>query len=307
MKVKSLIFILTFSLFACSTSKKVNQTDNIPPVDEDAGLRFDKQGHRGCRGLMPENTIQAMITALNLGVTTLEMDIVFTKDKQAILSHEPFFNHEISTKPDGDYVTEQEEKALNIFQMNYEEVKKFDVGLKPHPRFPQQEKRPAIKPLLSDLIDSVETYMVSSRRPLPFYNIETKCQPGTDNIYHPGPEEFVELLMRVIKKKGIEKRVIIQSFDFRTLRYLHQKYPFIKTAMLIEDFDKRSPEDQLINLGLIPSIYSPDFSLVNSSLLQKCHQQKICVIPWTVNDKETIENLKTIGVDGIITDYPNLF
>jgi glycerophosphoryl diester phosphodiesterase len=123
---------------------------------------FDRQGHRGCRGLMPENTIPAMKTALDLGVTTLEMDIVFTKDKQAILSHEPFFNHEITTKPDGSLVTEAEEKSLNIYGMTYEEVKKYDVGMRPHPRFPRQQKLKTYKPLLSDLLDSVQQYMVTS-------------------------------------------------------------------------------------------------------------------------------------------------
>lgn len=268
---------------------------------------FDKQGHRGCRGLMPENTIPAMITALNLAVTTLEMDVVITKDRQVVVSHDPYFNHEISTKPDGHFVSEEEEKSLNIFQMTYAEVRKYDVGLKPHPRFPKQQKIRAIKPLLGDLIDSVEQYMLSSRRPHPYYNIETKSLPGGDDIFHPEPQEFVELLMNVIKSKGIEERVIIQSFDVRTLQYLHQKYPDIKTAMLIEDYDKRSLDNQLKALGFLPTIYSPVYSLVNELLVQKCHQQNIQVIPWTVNDKKEIERLKAIGVDGIITDYPDLF
>ncbi len=200
---------------------------------------FDKQGHRGCRGLMPENTIPAMIKALESGVTTLETDAVITKDKMVVLSHEPFFNHEITTKPDGKYVTEAEEKSLNIYRMNYEEVKNFDVGLKPHPRFPQQEKLKAYKPLLAEMIDSVETYCRKNNRSLPQYNIETKSLPFTDNLYHPPPPEFVELLMEVIFSKKIEDRVTIQSFDFRTIQYLHQKFPQIKTAILIEDYDKR--------------------------------------------------------------------
>lgn len=293
----SLAAICSFA--ACHMAKKAQVTT--------MQISFDKQGHRGCRGLMPENTFPAMRTALGLGVTTLEMDVVITKDKKVVLSHEPFFNHEISTKPDGNFIDEKEEKNYNIYQMTYDQVKAFDVGMKPHPRFPQQQKVKAVKPLLSDLLDSINQYMITSRRPLPYYNIETKTQPATDNIFHPEPAEFVELLMTVIKEKGIEERVIIQSFDFRTLQYLHQKYPIIKTAMLIEDFDKRSLEDQLKALGFIPAIYSPYYSLVNEELLKKCHQQNIKVIPWTVNDKATIENLKKMGVDGIITDYPNLF
>jgi glycerophosphoryl diester phosphodiesterase len=256
---------------------------------------------------MPENTFPAMKTALDLGVTTLEMDIVFTKDRQAILSHEPFFNHEITTKADGSYVTEAEEKSLNIFKMTYEEVKKYDVGMKPHPRFPKQQKMAVYKPLLSDLLDSVQQYMMTSKRPLPFFNIETKASPSTDNIYHPAPAEFVEELMKVIKARQIEDRAIVQSFDFRTLQYLHRKYPLIKTAMLIEDFDERGLKDQLKALGFSPTIYSPEHKLVTKELVEKCHEQNIKVIPWTVNDKTRIEELKEMGVDGVISDYPNLF
>jgi len=194
-----------------------------------------------------------------------------------------------------------------IYWMTYEQVKTFDVGMKPHPRFPHQQKIKAVKPLLADVIDSAESHAASTGRPLPFYNIETKTNPEFDGVFHPKPEEFVDILMTVIKEKAIEKRIIIQSFDFRTLQYLHQKYPEIKTAMLIEDFDKRDLNDQLSALGFTPSIYSPDYSLVTEKLVKRCHQQNIKVIPWTVNDKTSIEKLKAMGVDGIITDYPNLF
>ena len=270
-------------------------------------IQFDTQGHRGCRGLMPENTIPAMINALDLGVTTLEMDAVITKDNKVVMSHEPFFNHEITSKPDGSYVTEPEEKSLNIFLMTYDEVKKYDVGIKPHPRFPKQKKMNVVKPLLSDLLDSVQNYVASHKRPLPYFNIETKATPATDNVYHPEPARFVETLMSVIKEKRIQERVIIQSFDLRTLQYLHDKYPSVKTAMLIEDYDKRGLKDQLKALGFLPTIYSPEYSLVTEDLVKSCHGQKIKVIPWTVNDKVTMDKLKALGVDGIISDYPDLF
>jgi glycerophosphoryl diester phosphodiesterase len=296
-----LSILVLIILMACSNSK----SPVTPSLSESQD--FDKQGHRGCRGLMPENTVTAMKTALDLGVTTLEMDIAFTKDKQAILSHEPFFNHEISTKPDGIFVTEPEEKSLNIYKMSYAEVKTYDVGMKPHPRFPGQLKIKVYKPLLADLLDSVQQYMMTSKRDLPYFNIETKTDPATDNIYHPAPEEFVDELMKVIYSKKIEDRVIIQSFDFRTLRYLHKKYPLIKTAALIEDFDERGIKDQLKSLGFIPTIYSPEYKLVSGDLIRKCHEQNIKIIPWTVNDRETIERLKEMGVDGIISDYPDLF
>jgi glycerophosphoryl diester phosphodiesterase len=240
-------------------------------------------------------------------VTTLETDVIITKDKKVVLSHEPFFNHDITTKPDGSSVAVAEERSLNIYRMDYEEVKNFDVGLKPHPRFPQQQKLKAYKPLLTEMMDSVEAYCKTYNRPLPQYNIETKSLAITDNIYHPAPAEFVELLVQAIRSKGLQDRVTIQSFDFRTLQYLHQKYPGIKTAMLIEDYDKRSLEEQLTALGFTPTIYSPEFSLVNETLIKSCHRIGMRIIPWTVNTKEEIDRLKLMGVDGIISDYPNLF
>jgi glycerophosphoryl diester phosphodiesterase len=300
----AVVFIFPLS---CSNTK------NMKPASSDADKEtyvqgeFDKQGHRGCRGLMPENTIPAMLKALDLGVTTLEMDVVITKDKKVILSHEQWFGKEITTKPDGTHMGEREERKFNIYWMDYAETKTFDVGMKPHPRFPNQQKIKITKPLLADVIDSVKKDMMTRRRPFPYYNIETKTNPGFDGVFHPKPEEFVELLMAVIKEKQIEGYVIIQSFDFRTLQYLHQKYPAIKTAMLIEDFDKRAFAEQVKDLGFNPTIYSPAYQLVNGDLLKQCHQKNIKVIPWTVNDKAKIEDLRKMGVDGIITDYPNLF
>jgi glycerophosphoryl diester phosphodiesterase len=291
------ISLLLLFIIGCTTTKNVNSQI----------AELDKQGHRGCRGLMPENTWPAMKAALDLGVTTLEMDVVITKDKKVVLSHEPFFNHDITTKPGGTYITADEEKSFNIYGMTYDEVEKYDVGLKPHPKFPKQQKIKAVKPLLSALLDSVTQYMATSRRPFPFFNIETKCSPSGDDVYHPEPEEFVELVMRVIQSKQIEDKVVIQSFDFRTLKYLHKNYPHIKTAMLVENLNGKSFEKELDDLGFVPTIYSPHFSVVTQSLVEKCHQKGLKIIPWTVNDKKKIEDLKAIGVDGIITDYPDLF
>lgn len=297
----ALVLVLTM---ACSSAKNMQDPSSSAarPVSD-----FDKQGHRGCRGLMPENTWPAMQAALGFGVTTLEMDVVITKDKKVVLSHDPWFAQDITTKPDGTYMGPREERKFNIYWMTYEQVKTFDVGLKPHPRFPRQEKIPAVKPLLGDVVDSVRQYMMTRRRPFPYYNIETKTNPEFDGVFHPQPEEFVDLLMDVIREKGIEDYVTIQSFDFRTLQYLHRKYPAIKTAMLIEANDKRDLDAQVKALGFTPTVYSPAYQLVNDRLIKKCHEQSMKIIPWTVNTKEEIEKLKTMGVDGIITDYPDLF
>jgi glycerophosphoryl diester phosphodiesterase len=294
-------FVLIFGMllfYGCAT---------LPKKEKSVMDTLDKQGHRGCRGLMPENTIPGFLKAIDLGVNTLEMDVVFTQDNQVILSHEPFFNHEIATLPNGEFVLETNEKILNIYKMPYSEVVKYDVGLKAHPRFPQQLKIKAQKPLLSQLIDTVEKYAKSKKRRALYYNIETKTTPQSDGVFHPNPKEFVDLLMAVIIEKKIKKRVIIQSFDIRTLQYLHRIYPKIKTALLIEDFDKKEFSQQLIDLGFTPTIYSPAYELVTQQLVQECKAKKVKLIPWTVNDVENIKILLKLGVDGIITDYPNLF
>ena len=281
----------------------------VPVRTGDGGMSegFDKEGHRGCRGLMPENTIPAMLKAIDLGVTTLEMDVVITKDNKVILSHEPWMEKEITTKPDGTYIeTQAMAMQFNIYKMDYEEVKTFDVGMKPHPRFPNQQKMKVVKPLLRDLIDSVENYINSHHLAKVYYNIETKSLPAGDNKYHPLTADFVELLMAVIKEKKIEDHVIIQSFDFRSLQYLHEKYPAIKTSMLIEDSEEKDFEGQLQSLGFTPDYYSPNQTMVDEKLVKQCHEKGMKIIPWTVNDPKEIKKLKKMGVDGLISDFPNL-
>ena len=292
------LFVLSyFLLISCYKTKKMQK----------AFAPFDTQGHRGCRGLMPENSIPAMFKAIDLGVQTLEMDVTISKDKKVVLSHDPFFSHEITTMPNGDSIKETQEKNYNLFKMTYDEIKLFDVGLKTHPRFLQQIKIKISKPLLEDLIDSVEAYILKNNKTPVFYNIETKCLAETDNIFHPNPNVFCELLMDVINKKNIANRTIIQSFDIRTLIYIHKHYPKLKTALLIDEGDLDTLENQLIKLGFIPTIYSPHYSLIDKKLIQNCHKKNIQVIPWTINDIDKLKELKLLGVDGAISDYPNLF
>ncbi|HRB54992.1 MAG TPA: glycerophosphodiester phosphodiesterase family protein [Ferruginibacter sp.] len=298
----NLLFFLIALAFACNNNKKM--TTEKPANQPE---KFDKQGHRGCRGLMPENTVAAMLYALNLNVTTLEMDVVISKDKKVVLSHDPYFNHEITTKPDGSYLNENEEKKYNIYQMMYTEVKTFDVGMKPHPRFTQQQKIKAIKPLLSDVFTAIKNEMMVRKRPFPYFNIETKSTVQTDNIFHQAPEEFVELLMAVVNEFNLQEQVTIQSFDIRTLQYLHKKFPQVKTALLIESYDRRSINLHIEQLGFTPTVYSPSYNLVTNELTRQCHEKNMQIIPWTVNEKEKIKELKNMGVDGIISDYPNLF
>lgn len=283
-------------LMSCSISK------NMKKVPE-----FDKQGHRGARGLMPENTIPAMIKAIDLDVHTLEMDVVISKDKQVVVSHDPYFNSAISTKPDGSFLKSGEEKSFVLYQMNYEEIRKWDVGKKGHPMFPRQERLAAHKPLLAELVDSVETYVSAQKRSKVWYNIETKSSVNGDGRLNPSPAEFVDLLMQVVYSKKIEARTVVQSFDIRTLQVLHEKYPKTTTAFLLETSKAADLEGNIKKLGFIPSIYSPEFRSVTPEMIKACRDKGMRIIPWTVNDAGEIKRLKEMGVDGIISDYPDLF
>lgn len=263
---------------------------------------LDVQGHRGARGLMPENTIPAFIKALEIGVTTLEMDAVISKDGKVVVSHEPFLSHIICQQPDGQAISKQEEKNFNIYQMTYDEVSRYDCGSLAHPAFAQQQKISVSKPLLSEVIDAAEDYVKQNKLKPVYYNIETKSNPKGDGIYHPEPKEFVDRIMEVVEEKGIKDRLILQSFDVRTLQYAHEAYPDVKLALLVENI--RSARSNVKKLGFTPEIYSPYYKLLNEKTLSYARKEGMKVIPWTVNEPGDIKKMISLGVDGIISDYP---
>lgn len=264
-------------------------------------IPFDKEGHRGGRGLMPENSILSMKKAVDLGVT-LEMDISFSKDKQVLVAHDQYILAILALKPNGDTISQAEQQQLKLYQMPYSEIKSYVYGKKYYPLFPNQQKTATYIPKLSEVIDTVESYSKKLHKAPPLYNIETKTAPDGDDILHPAPEEFVERLMAVILQKHIENRVIIQSFDARTLEIVHRKYPAILISYLVY---KNSLEENLHLLTFTPNIYSPVFKLVDAQMIEGCHSKKIRVIPWTVNEHSDIEQLKKLRVDGLISDYPD--
>ncbi len=273
--------------------------------------KFDLQGHRGARGLQPENTIPAFLKALEYGVTTIELDVVITKDKQVLLSHEPYLSPAICLDSSG--VEFKGDKKYNIYKLSYEEIKMFDCGSKGNDRFPEQEKRSVYKPLLQDVIVAVEDYIKNYSRYEVDYNIEIKSTPEGDKKEHPTVEEFSDLVFQVVDQYLPLNRVVIQSFDFRVLKYWHTKYPKVRLAALVEN--TKSIETNLANLGFIPSVYSPYYKLISKSKVDYIHslnvegvdksKRTMRVIPWTVNEPEEMMQLKEMGVDGIITDYPN--
>ncbi|WP_181308652.1 glycerophosphodiester phosphodiesterase family protein [Rufibacter sp. XAAS-G3-1] len=297
-KLVSVILLSTVLAAGCKSSQSMTQ--QLPPLPV-----FDTEGHRGSRGLMPENSIPAMRKAIDLGVTTIEMDCHVTKDGQVVVTHDPHINLAYARTPDGQDIPKEDAKKYAVYQMDYAQVREFDLGTKFYSNFPQQQKLKTYIPRLADLIDSVQAYLKATDKPQVFYNIEVKSKATGDNKLHPDPEGFVKAMLQVIEQKGIAQYVIIQSFDPRPLQVLHQKYPHVRASLLVDN--TKSVEENLQGLGFDPVVYSPSYKLVTAELVKKCHARNIKVIPWTVNSPEEIARLKALGVDGIISDYPNLF
>ncbi|MDR0509830.1 MAG: glycerophosphodiester phosphodiesterase [Rikenellaceae bacterium] len=267
---------------------------------------LDTQAHRGGRGLMPENTIAAMLDAIDRGVTTLEMDLQISRDRRVVVSHDPWFNHKIATTPDGRTLSSSEGRRMLLFGMDYDSIRLYDVGLKPHPDFPRQKKMAAVKPLLADLLRETERYAASKGRTMR-YNIEIKSREGGDGRLHPPVGEFVDLAMAVVDAAGIADRTYIQSFDMRSLQYLHSRYPAVAASLLTEADEKRAPDELWQVLGFVPAALSPEYTTVTEQMIALCHKAGVAVVPWTVNDRAEIVRLTRMGVDAIISDYPDLF
>ena len=264
---------------------------------------LDIQGHRGSRGLLPENTIPAFLRAIDEGVTTLELDVVITKDKKVLLSHEPFMSHEICLTPQEDEISEKGEKSYNIYQMTFDEIQEFDCGSKVHSRFPDQQKMKVSKPLLTDLISVVEKYLDEKNLPKVNYNIELKSTPKGDEVFHPGVKEFSDLVFEVLKNRLPKGRFTIQCFDFRILQYWHQNYPDITLVALVENL--KGIDKNLEDLGFTPGVYSPYYQLLSKKDIEFLHEKGMKVIPWTINSRKQMQKMVNMGVDGIITDYPD--
>lgn len=261
---------------------------------------FDWQGHRGARGLYPENTIGAMEVALQYPVTTLEMDVVVTKDHKVVLGHDPWMNEEICLDPQG---KEVKLRQYNIYKMNYEEVIKFDCGSKLHPLFPEQQKVTVGKPTLENLLKHTEKTIKKLNRHIS-YNVEIVSTPLNEKLgFQPEYQKFTDLVISVLKAQLPLDRFTVQSFDWRVLRYLHKKYPEIRIIVLkMSAFD---PQQVINELGFRPYAFSPFFKHVTKENVEALKRMRIKVVPWTVNELVDLRNIKALGVDGIITDYPD--
>lgn len=259
---------------------------------------FEVFAHRGFRGLHPENTIAGMQKALAYGAI-LEFDLAITRDKQVVVSHDAVLNPKITQGPNGQTLGNEK---IRIYQMDYAALSAYDVGKTPNKDFPEQDRYPAHIPLFRELVDSVEAYAAARGIRDPTYFIETKLDPKTDGINHPGPKEFVDLMMQVVKEKGIQNQVIVQSFDPRTLQILRKEYPQIKLALLAKD--GTSVDDNLNKLGFVPGYYSINAQFINQELVDRCHALKVKLIVGNCDDYEEILRIARLGVSSVMSDFP---
>lgn len=264
---------------------------------------FDLQGHRGARGLSPENSIPAFMTALDWGVTTVEMDVYITKDKQVVVSHDAWMSSAFCLQPDGSEIPKEKEKSLRIYEMDYEQVSQFDCGSKVNDQFPGQAKIKTSKPLLRDAIAAIEHRIKDQVLYEVDYNIEIKSAPSGDNKLHPAPDVYSDLVYNLVDQYLPLERVVIQSFDARVLRYWHKKYPKVRLSWLTSN--TKTVDANLRDLGFNPAIYSPNYKMLTKAKVDYLRKLDIRVIPWTVNEVEDMKRMLEWKVDGIITDYPD--
>ena len=243
-------------------------------------------GHRGARARRPENTIPAFQYAIEQGVDALEMDMAVTKDNVIVISHDPILEGPVCTGP--------APKAV-IHELTLAEVRQWDCGAVQNPRFATQQTIPGTRMPTLD-----EVFQLAGRGSFD-YNIETKSFPDKPE-YTPPPEEFARMVLDKIRKHKLEKRIILQSFDFRTLIAMRKLAPEIRLSALTET-DRRDFTAIAGDAGKA-EIVSPEFHLVTVAKVEAAHQAGLEVVPWTANTPADWDRLIQAKVDAIITDDP---
>ena len=264
----------------------------------------DVQAHRGGAGLWPENTFTSMTKATEMGVNTLELDLQISQDGKVVVSHDAYFHSRYATRPDGSEVKSEDPKEY-LYTMPYSTIAKYDVGKRPSTVWPGKEQSPAIKPLATELIDSVENYVKANGLDPMRYNIEIKCRKGKDEGKNwPEYHEFVDKCMELLLSKNLGDRLVVQCFDARALNYMHEKYPQVKLSYLIskEDTDW---ETYMGKLNFTPEWLSPEFVIVDQTMVDNCRKAGIRLVPWTVDNEADIRRILDLHVEAIITNYPD--
>ena len=257
-------------------------------------------GHRGARGIFPENTLEGFLYSAGLGIYGIEMDVVISADKKVVVSHEPWMNPKTCTRPDNSKISFLRRK--NLYRMNYEIIKQYDCGLRGNPGFPEQKKIAAYKPLLAEVIQKTEDFLRNNKLPEVVYNIEIKSNWVSDNQLHSPPEEFVELVLKELQPFKIFKRILIQSFDMRPLNIVNAQKTGCMIGMLVNSprFIKR----RMKGLNFTPDTCGMNYKYASQKWIDYIHKAGMKALVWTENETEDMKNHIEMGVDGIISDYP---
>ena len=267
--------------------------------------RPEVHGHRGCRGLRPENTLPAFRHALALGVDVLEMDVVISADNQVVVSHEPWLNPLFCLDPTGLPLPPAEVPRHNLYRMSYAEIRRCNCGLRRHPDFPEQVLEPAYKPRLREVLAVAEAEAQALGRPQVGYSIEIKSTAGDDHLYQPAPADFLALVLAELAGAGVLARTTLLCFDPRILRLAHRHHPELATCLLVEAPQPWARSIEV--LGFVPTCFGPDFHAATPSAIKQLRTDfpALRLVPWTVNERADMERLLVLGVDGITTDYPD--
>jgi glycerophosphoryl diester phosphodiesterase len=254
-------------------------------------------GHRGCRGILPENSIEGIQKAIDLGVDGIEFDVVVNKDKQIVISHAPYMEKKYCLIPDRGRI--KQEKEFNLFQMTQMEIEQFDCGSKYHPNFPKQKKLKTYKPLLQELFSKVDFSEV-------MILFEIKSEKRYYGKYQPQPDEYVDIILKEVSNYVHRKNIVFMSFDANIINELHNKAPQYKLVYLTHSSFK-SVKSSIKDLTIKPYAIGMHNPTISKREIIKAHELGIAVFAWTVNTYKDFERLKRYGIDGIITDYPGAF
>lgn len=271
-----------------------------------AGIMPEVHGHRGCRGLLPENTLPAFRQALALGVDALELDVVISQDHRVIVSHEPWLSAQLGRDPHGQLIDPAQEHCHNLYQLPYATIRQCRVGEWPHSGFPTQQPAPSYRPLLGEVLRQAEALCQQLGRPTVCYSVELKSSPTGDDIFHPVPAEFVALVLAELRAAAVEARTTLLSFDPRILQATRQALPSLSLCLLIEDELPPIPE-LFAELGFEPNTLGPDFRLLSADTIRtiRVAYPSLRLVPWTVNSVSDLRMVREWQVEGITTDYPD--